>query len=178
MTDASGTVIRYAAGGAARRRRFDDQEAAGDGAFGARMAAYLGGDAGEAVSAQTLLSSKLVVTQLRCDRGLTDVSAPIPAEKTFIVSVHLTDIPSHELRLRGAMVHTGHDPKGGISVFDLEDGPRFFFASSFHCLHFYVRRATLDVLVAEQGVPGSLSICFQRPHGRMTEMPSTLALVE
>ena len=97
MTDASGTVIRYAAGGAAGRRRFDDQEAAGDGAFDARMAAYLGGDAGAAVSAQSLLSIKLVVTQLQYDRGLTDVSAPIPAEKTFIVSVHLTDIPSHEL---------------------------------------------------------------------------------
>ena len=69
MTAASGTVIRYAAGGAAGRRRFDDQEAAGDEAFGARMAAYLGGDACEAVSAQTLLSSKLVVISACLRRG-------------------------------------------------------------------------------------------------------------
>ena len=136
------------------------------------MAAYLGGDVGEAVSAQTSLSSKLVVTGLRCDRSLTDVSAPIPAEKAFIVSVHLTDIPFHELRLRGAVVHTGRHPKGGVSVFDLEDDPRFFFASSFHCLHFYVRRTTLDVLVAEQGARRIDTLSW--PHGAIDETVSHL----
>jgi hypothetical protein len=150
MTDASGTVIRYAAGGAAGRRRFDDQEAAGDGAFGARMAAYLGGEAGEAGSAQTLLSSKLVVTQLRCDRGLTEVSAPISAEKAFIVSVHLTDISFHELRLRGAVVHTGRHPKGALASLILKTVPAPSLPPHFLASIFYVRRATLDVLVAEQ----------------------------
>jgi hypothetical protein len=58
-----------------------------------------------------------------------EVSAPIPTEKAFIVSVHLKDLPFHELRLRGATVHTGYHPKGGVSVFDLEDDPRFFFPS-------------------------------------------------
>ena len=71
------------------------------------MAGYLGRDDGRAVSAQTLLNSRLAVTGLRCDGGLTDLSAPIPAEKAFIVSVHLQDLPFHELRLRGAVVHTG-----------------------------------------------------------------------
>ena len=62
------------------------------------MAAYLGGDAGAAVSAQSLLSIKLVVTQLQYDRGLTDVSATPDREDIHrLVSVHLTDIPSHEL---------------------------------------------------------------------------------
>jgi hypothetical protein len=49
-----------------------------NGAFDARMAAYLGGDDGRAVSAQTLLNSRLVVTGLQCDGGLTDVSTPTP----------------------------------------------------------------------------------------------------
>jgi hypothetical protein len=52
-----------------------------------------------------LLNSRLVVTGLRCDGGLTDVSTPIPPEKAFIISVHLRDLPFHELRLRDAVVH-------------------------------------------------------------------------
>jgi AraC family transcriptional regulator len=134
-----------------------------DGAFGARMAAYLGGDDGRAVKTQTLLNSKLVVTGLRCDRGLSDVSTPIPAEKAFIISLHLRDLPFHELRLRDAVVHTGFHPTGGVSVFDLGDNPRFFFPTAFHCLHFYVRRATLDSLADDQGARRIDSLSW--PHG-------------
>jgi AraC family transcriptional regulator len=166
MIDASAPAIRRAAEDFAGRRQFETQQAVGDGAFGARMAAYLGAD-GEAVSAQTLLNSKLVVTGLRCDRGLTDLSARIPAEKAFIVSVHLKDVPFHELRLRGAVVHTGHHPKGGVTVFNLEDDPRFFFASSFHCLHFYIRRATLDALAEEHGARRIDTLLW--PHGAIDE---------
>jgi AraC-like DNA-binding protein len=136
------------------------------------MAAYLGRDDGRAVSAQTLINSSLVVTGLRCDGGLTDVSAPIPVEEAFIVCVHLRDLPFHELRQRGAVVHTGFHPKGGVSVFDLEDDPRFFFPSPFHCLHFYVKRTTLDVLADEQGARRIDSLSW--PHGAIDETVSHL----
>jgi hypothetical protein len=166
MPDVSGSAIRHAASGVAGRRQFENQQAVGDGAFGARMAAYLGGDAGEAVSAQTLLNSKLVVTGLRCDGGLTDLSASTPAEKAFIVSVHLKDVPFHELRLRSAVVHTGHHPKGGVSVFDLEDDPRFFFASSFHCLHFTLGARLWTRLLRNTGRGESIA-CHGRTEGLM-----------
>jgi AraC family transcriptional regulator len=143
-----------------------------DGAFGVRMAAYLGQDDGRAVSAQTLLNSGLVVTGLRCDGGLTELSAPIPAEQAFIVSVHLRDLPFHELRLRGSVVHTGYHPKGGVNVFDLENDLRFFFPSPFHCLHFYVRRATLDALADEQGARRIDTLSW--PHGAVDETVSHL----
>jgi hypothetical protein len=74
------------------------------------------------------------------------LSASIPAEKAFIVSLQLRELPFHELRLGGAIVHTGYYPKGGVSVFNLEEDPRFFFPCPFHCLHFYVKRETLQGL--------------------------------
>ena len=172
MTSASSPVLRQAETIQSARSR--DRETIEDGAFGARMAAYLGRDDGRAVSAQTLINSNLVVTGLRCDGGLTDVSAPIPAEKAFIVSVHLRDLPFHELRRRGAVVHTGFHPKGGVNVFDLEDDPRFFFPSPFHCLHFYVRRATLDALADEQGARRIDSLSW--PPGAIDETVSHLGL--
>jgi AraC-like DNA-binding protein len=69
-------------------------------------------------------------------------------------------------------VHTGFHPKGGVSVFDLEDDPRFFFPSPFHCLHFYVRRATLDALAAEQGARRIDTLSW--PHGANDETVSHL----
>jgi len=172
MTSASGQVLRQTESSNHQGARSRDREAFEDGAFGARMAAYLGRDDGQAVSAQTLLNSRLVVTGLRCDGGLTDVSAPVPAEKAFIVSVHLRDIPFHELRLRSRVVHTGYHPQGGVNVFDLEDDPRFFFPSPFHCLHFYVRRATLDALTDEQGARRIDTLSW--PHGAIDETVSHL----
>lgn len=143
-----------------------------DGAFGARMAAYLGGDDGRAVSAQTLLDSRLVITGLRCDAGLSEVSTPIPPEKAFIISVHLRDLPFHELRLRGAVVHTGFHPTGGVSIFDLAEDPRFFFPSPFHCLHFYVRRAALHALADDHGAPRIDTLSW--PHGAVDHTVSHL----
>jgi hypothetical protein len=66
------------------------------------MAALLSQDGGQAISVQTLCNPRLVVTSLRCDGGLSEVSAPIPAENALIVSVHLRDVPFHELKLRDA----------------------------------------------------------------------------
>ena len=172
MTSASGPVRRPRESSHPEETRSRDREKIEDGAFGARMAAYLGRDDGQAVSAQTLVNSRLVVTGLRCDGGLTDVSMPIPAEKAFIVSVHLRDLSFHELRLGGAVVHTGFHPKGGVNVFDLEDDPRFFFPSPFHCIHFYVRRATLDALADEQGARRIDTLSWA--HGAIDETVSHL----
>ena len=172
MTPASGLLLRHTESSNPHVERSRHRETPEDGAFGVRMAAYLGRDDGRAVSAQTLLNNRLVVTGLCCDGGLTDVSAPIPAEKAFIVSVHFRDIPFHELRLRSALVHTGCHPKGGVSVFNLEDDPRFFFPSPFHCLHFYVRRATLDALADEQGARRIDTLSW--PHGSIDETVSHL----
>jgi hypothetical protein len=80
MTSASGSLLRQTESSQPQRARSRDRETIEDGAFGARMAAYLGRDDGRAVSAQTLLNNRNAVTGLRCDGGLTDLSAPIPAE--------------------------------------------------------------------------------------------------
>ena len=172
MTNASVRVLRPAEYSSPKGAMPCNRETIDDGAFGARMAAYLGRDDGEAVSSQTLLNSRLVVTGLRCEGGLTGLSAPIPPEKAFVVSVHLRDLPFHELRLRGAMAHTGYHPEGGVNVFDLEDDPRFFFPSPFHCLHFYVRRATLDALAEEHGATRIDTLSW--PHGAIDETVSHL----
>jgi AraC family transcriptional regulator len=172
MTNASIAYLRQDESSHSQRARSRDGATIVDGAFGQRMAAYLGRGDAQAVHAQTLLNSKLVVTGLRCDGGLSEMSEPIPAEKAFIVSVHLRDIAFHELRLRGAVVHTGYHPRGGVNVFDLEEDPRFFFPCPFHCLHFYVRRATLEALADEHGARRIDTLSW--PHGAIDETVSHL----
>jgi AraC family transcriptional regulator len=145
-----------------------------EGAFGARMAALLSQGDGRAISFQTLRNPALVVTSLRCDAGLSELSAPVPAEDAFIVSVHLRDLPFHELKLHNVTVHTGYHPKGGVNVLDLQQNPRFFFPSPFHCLHFYVRRATLERLADDHGARRIETLSW--PHGAVDETVSHLGL--
>ena len=99
MTNASQPSLRRTEGTIGRSARSDHAGFPESGAFGPQMAAYLSRDERHAVRAQTLRNPKLVVTGLLSDRGLSELSAPIPAEKAFIVSLHLTELPFHELRL-------------------------------------------------------------------------------
>ena len=69
-------------------------------------------------------------------------------------------------------MHTGFHPTGGVSVFNLGDNPRFFFPTPFHCLHFYVRRATLDALADEQGARHIDTLSW--PHGNIDHTVSNL----
>ena len=145
-----------------------------EGAFGRRMAAYLSPLDRYAVTANTLSSPRLVATSLQCDWGLFGLSDPISAEKAFIVSVQLKELPFHELRLRGATVQTGYHPKGGVSALDLEDDPRFFFPCSFHALHFYLTRTTLEKLADEHHAKRIDTLSW--PHAAVDETVSHLSL--
>src|SRR5262249_17122320 len=114
MMNASQSSLRRIEGTSSRRARSDHVGFPETGAFGQRMPGYLSSDERHAVYVQTLRNPKLVVTGLRCDAGLPELSASIPAEKAFIVSLQLTEVAFHELRLGGAIVHTGYYPKGGV----------------------------------------------------------------
>jgi AraC family transcriptional regulator len=148
-------------------------ETSEEGAFGRRMAAYLSPRDRHAVTANTLHSPQLVATSLQCDWGLFGLSDPIPSEKAFIVSVQLKELPFHELRLRGATVQTGYHPKGGVSALDLEEHPRFFFPGSFHCLHFYITRTTLEELADEHHAKRIDTLSW--PHAAVDETVSHLS---
>jgi AraC family transcriptional regulator len=149
-------------------------DASEEGAFGRRMAVYLSPRDRHAVTANTLRSPQLVATSLQCDWGLFGLSDPIPSEKAFIISVQLKELPFHELRLRGATVQTGYHPKGGVSALDLEDDPRFFFPCSFHCLHFYLSRTTLEELADEHHAKRIDTLSW--PHAAVDETVSHLSL--
>jgi AraC family transcriptional regulator len=172
MTNASQSCLRRIDGTSSQGARSDQRGLLEGGAFGPRMATYLSGDERGAVKAQTLRNPKLVVTGLQCDKGLSELSGSIPAEKAFIVSLQLAELPFHELRLRGAIVHTGYYPRGGVSVFNLEEDPRFFFPCPFHCLHFYVKDETLQALAKEAGTGRIDGLSW--PHGTVDETVSHL----
>jgi AraC family transcriptional regulator len=144
-----------------------------DGPFGTRMAGYLSRGDEQAVTTHTLCSPRLVATSLQSDWGLFGLSDPIPRERAFVVSVQLKELSFHELRLRGATVHTGHHSKGGVSAFDLEDDPRFFFPCSFHCLQFYLKRSTLDEIADEHHAKPIETLFW--PHGAIDETVSRLS---
>src|SRR5580658_803887 len=64
--------------------------------------------------------------------------------------------------------------KDGVSALDLEDDPRFFFPCSFHCLHFYLSRTTLEELADEHHAKRIDTLSW--PHAAVDETVSHLSL--
>jgi AraC-like DNA-binding protein len=105
--------------------------------------------------------------------GIVWAFGPDSVGKSFHCVRALKKLPFHELRLRGATVHTGYHPKGGVSALDLDDDPRFFFPCSFHCLHFYLSRTTLEELADEHHAKRIDTLCW--PHPAVDETVSHLS---
>jgi AraC family transcriptional regulator len=60
-----------------------------------------------------------------------------------------------------------------VSALDLEDDPRFFFLCSFHCLHFYLSRTTLEELADEHHAKRIDTLSW--PHAAVDETVSHLS---
>ena len=61
-----------------------------------------------------------------------------------------------------------------MSALDLEDDPRFFFLCSFHCLHFYLSRTTLEELADEHHAKRIDTLSW--PHAAVDETVRHLSL--
>ena len=102
-----------------------------EGAWGHRMAAYLRPDDAHPIQVQTLRKARMVVTRLRCDTGLSEISAPVPYEKAFVVALQLRESPFHELWLDDRPVAVGRYPERSVSILDLEQRPSMLLPNPF-----------------------------------------------
>jgi AraC family transcriptional regulator len=144
------------------------------GAFGIRMGSRFHLTRAPALVTRTSRNSVLAVTELRCDTGLAEVTAPIRPEKALVVAVQLRALAFHRFWVRDVEVPVGSFPVGAISILDLECEPKLFLPVPFHCLHFYVSRAALDDLAAEHGVRRVTGL--KCPRGAVDPMVTQLAL--
>jgi len=145
-----------------------------EGAWGHRMAAYLRPDEAHPIQVQTLRKARMVVTRLRCNTGLSEISAPVPYEKAFVVALQLRESPFHELWLDDRPVAVGRYPERSVSILDLEQRPSMLLPNPFDSIHFHLTRTALDEISDDYGASRISSLSW--PHGEIDPVTNHLGL--
>ena len=116
------------------------------GAYGQRLGDVFQLGRTPAFVTRTLRKTELAVTHIRCDLANNGLSAPIPREDAFLVTLQLRDCPRHDLWVDDQAMRTGHLKAGAVSIYDLRLNPIANSISPFQALHFYLPHAALDTI--------------------------------
>jgi AraC family transcriptional regulator len=124
------------------------------GAYGQHLADCFRLGAPPTFVAQTLNRSGIAVTQIVCNVENNGLTAPIPRQDAFLVTLQLRECPSHDLWIDGKAMKTGHLAAGTTCIYDLRHSPIVNSISPFRNLHFYFSRTALDNIAAGDGTSG------------------------
>jgi len=114
------------------------------GAYGQNLADCFRIDRAPSFVSRTLHHCEVAVTQLTCDVENNGLSAPIPREEAFLVTLQLRDCPAHDLWFDGRPMRTEPLTAGTTCIYDLRRSPIVNSISPFRNLHFYFSRSALD----------------------------------
>jgi len=110
-------------------------------------------DAVQTVATSTLRTAQLAVTRLSTDRAGAGMSAPMPPEKAYIVTLHLRDSPGNELWKAGRKTPTAALVAGTIIIAHLEDEPTVNLRDPFDALLIHIPQIVFDELADDYHAP-------------------------
>jgi AraC family transcriptional regulator len=95
----------------------------------------------------------IAITRLTSNAGLSEQTAPIPPEKTFLISMHLTPAAASGCEVWTADKHTRITqwPAGGVGVYNLELGLSKRHRGPLDWVHYHVPHSALDAFAEENG---------------------------
>lgn len=93
----------------------------------------------------------MAFTRVSCDEVEHGLMKPLPREDAFIFCLQLRGYSNLELWLDGRSAPMPPSPSRTFSFFDLNHQPVVNLRDPFDSLHFYVPRAALDAVAAEEG---------------------------
>jgi AraC family transcriptional regulator len=123
------------------------------GAYGKRLAGYVGLSEAQTLVTTTLRKAQLAVTRLRCDMPDHGTTSQLPGESAFMVVLHLRDLPYHDVWLDGRPVPVQPHLRGDVGVVHLEQEPSARFTHPFDMLTFYVPQHALDEVAEDHNAP-------------------------
>lgn len=95
--------------------------------------------------------TSIAVTCICCDWQNNGLTAPIPVNDAFLLTLQLRDTEHHDLWTEGQARRTGPLHRGSISIYDLRTSPMVNSVSAFRNMHFYIPRAALNAIAAREG---------------------------
>lgn len=115
-------------------------------AYGEQMAGYFRLPEARSLVIPPTAQPQLAITRLMSHAGLPERTRDIPAEKAFVVSIHLTAAGKSgcDLWMDDRHSRIEHWPAGGIGIYDLESNPRVRNKGPVDWIHFHVPRVLLD----------------------------------
>jgi AraC-like DNA-binding protein len=122
-----------------------------DGAFGQRLGDCFGLKQAPSFTTRILTNATIGVTRITCAHERNGLTAPIPVQDAFLMTLQLADCPAHDLWIEGRPAATGPLRRGAISIYDLRQQPIVNSVSAFRNIHFYLPRSSLNALVEEDG---------------------------
>jgi AraC-like DNA-binding protein len=135
---------------ASAKRRLGDKgvitESQRDPAYGAQMATYFRLPKAPSLVIRPATKPPVAITRLVSDVGLPERTESIPAERAFVVSVHLTpaSVQGCEIWVDDHYSSIVNWVPGGVGVYDLESNPRTRNRGPVDWVHYHVPRATFD----------------------------------
>ena len=118
----------------------------GRAAYGEQMAEYFRLPDARSLVIRPTAKPQLAITRLMSRAGMPERTRDIPAEKAFVVSIHLTAAGKSgcDLWIDDRHSRIEHWPAGGIGIYDLESNPRVRNRGQVDWVHYHVPRALLD----------------------------------
>jgi AraC-like DNA-binding protein len=116
------------------------------GAYGEQLRNTFHLDSAPAFVTRALRRTEIAATWIRCDIENNGLSAAIPREDAFLISVQVRDCPRHDMWIDGRPVETGHLKPGTTCIYDLRRSPVANSISPFETVHFYMPRTALNAI--------------------------------
>lgn len=95
--------------------------------------------------------TSIAVTNISCDWENNGLTAPIPVDDAFLLTLQLCDTARHHLWIDGHSQKTAPLHRGSISIYDLRTSPMVNSVSAFRNMHFYIPRDALNAVATREG---------------------------
>lgn len=125
---------------------------AGSGNFGEALGKRLNAQA-TSYASRSIRRSSIAVTELRYETPQFELSTPPAPEDAFMVGLYLTHSPCYTYWEEGRAAPGSAILPGQTIIYDLKRRPTFHLNHSFHTVHYYFSRASLNALADEASAP-------------------------
>jgi AraC family transcriptional regulator len=123
------------------------------GAYGEQLRSMFHVKNAPAFVTQALRKTEIAATYIRCDIENNGLTAPIPREDAFLITLHVRDCPVHDMWIDGRPIETGYLAAGTTCIYDLRRSPICNSVSPFESVHFYLPRAALNAIADIESGP-------------------------
>jgi AraC family transcriptional regulator len=134
-------------------------------AYGQRLGEALRLENAPAIVTQSLRMADMAVTEIRCDNPLPEMSGSMQQEDAFLVALYLRDSLNCEYWEGGRRASVWDQRTGESSLHDLKRDPAALIHKPYHCLAFYLPRATLDAIADDANAPRIRDLSYEPGSG-------------